>query len=500
MSAIDDLQQRKIIGISDGEVAMPVFYNEEIQDTKYFYTCNVIALAATIARTIDKDNLFRGVFYDVALKRTEEDENPSSLYAIGKATYDKKVKFGVYKIATANIDRNNFINVGWELYTSLPEPCIDGAITFDGFWDLTPDFKYYSLFTEDIPHIFYVNSKNILYRWDYKTKTKHKLADNVILCAAERGYFPREYEDLNSDQGVIIAYATKTNEIKYFTYIITNTGKKQWIGPETVATFSEGTIRSLQVHRLNDYRIGILVTTNNKSYWYITDRVYSQMAFRPERFNVQAPNITPIFHAAVRMDAINETPQPNFIWEINAEKTQITITSDSMLEVLDNYNLVESISGTANMPNIASVSCIEKTIIITFEKAAEATFTITFAGNNIRFAAFVPNMLEEAGGWVVIEPFSHEFEIFQTAEAKEHFNVIAPKLLNLSTEILPIYTIGQKANEHFNVAAPIVQNVSIEIKDAREKVEATENETFNVAAAQVTNISAIIEGIGIAPI
>ena len=95
MSAIDDLQQKKIIGISDGEVAMPVFYNEEIQDTKYFYTCNVIALAATIARTIDKDNLFRGVFYDVALKRTEEDENPSSLYAIGKATYDKKVKFGV---------------------------------------------------------------------------------------------------------------------------------------------------------------------------------------------------------------------------------------------------------------------------------------------------------------------------------------------------------------------------------------------------------------------
>ena len=163
MTSLEKLQELKIIGISDGDVAMPVFYNKNIQESKYFYSCNVISMAATIARTIDKDAVFRGIFYDVAMKRTNEDEKPSAVSAIGKAHYSNKTEYGIWKIETANINRTDLLNVGWQLVAKAPDKFIDAAITFDGVWNLGNDFKYYSLFTEEYPWAFYVNKNNVLY-------------------------------------------------------------------------------------------------------------------------------------------------------------------------------------------------------------------------------------------------------------------------------------------------------------------------------------------------
>lgn len=500
MTSLEKLQELKIIGISDGEVAMPVFYNKNIQDSKYFYSCNVISMAATIARTIDKDALFRGIFYDVTMKRTNEDEKPSAIYAIGKALYSNKTEYGIWKIETANINRTDLLNVGWQLVAKAPDKFIDAAITFDGVWKLGNDFKYYSLFTEEYPWAFYVNKNNVLYRWNCWTGEKYQLDTSVNYCAAERGYYPEEYTDRNSDQGVIVIYATKNQEVKYFTYSYTSNGTKQWLGPETIVTFTGETIKSLQVHRLNDYRVGVLVVTDKKSYWYITDRAYSQMAFRPETFNVQSAEITPIMHAAVRMDGVAATPQPTFTWEINDAKTQVTITSNAKLKLYEGYDLKSIISGTTNMPSISSVVLNDYNIIVNFTKAATATFTITLNAGNIRFVAYVPDMLEAAGGWVVVTAVSHEFEIYLAQSASESFNVQAAQVKSVSAEILPIYMIEQQAKEHFSVATPVISNIQAEIKDTREKVTATESENFNVQAAQIISISATIEGIGILPI
>ena len=500
MTSLEKLQELKIIGISDGEVAMPVFYNKSIQDSKYFYSCNVISMAATIARTIDKDQLFRGIFYDTAMKRTNEDDKPSAIYAIGKALYNDRAEYGIWQIDTANINRTDLLNVGWQLVSKAPDKFIDAAITFDGIWKLGDDFKYYSLFTEEYPWAFYVNRNNVLYRWNCWTGEKYQLDTNVNYCAAERGYYPEGYTNINSDQGVIVVYATKNHEVKYFTYSYIANGTKQWLGPETIVSFTGESIKSLQVHRLNDYRIGVLVVTNKKSYWYITDRAYSQMAFRPETFKVQSAEITPIMHAAVRMDGVAATPQPTFTWEINAAKTQVTITSNARLKLYEGYDLKSIISGTTNMPSISSVVLNDYTIVVNFTKAATATFTITLNAGNIRFVAYIPDMLEVAGGWVVVTAASHEFEIYLAQSASENFNVQAAQLKSISAEILPIYTIAQQAKEHFSVATPVISNIQAEIKDAREKVIATESENFNVQAAQIISISATIEGIGIIPI
>lgn len=501
MASLENLQNRKIIGITDGEVAMPVVYNENIQDSKYFYNCNVISLAATIARTIDKDRLFRGIFYDTSMKRPHSSTGAAEIFAIGKALFNDTTQYGIWKISAANVHQNDLVNVGWELVKRAPDKFIDAAIAFDGTWELTEDFKYYSLFTEETPWAFYVTNDNILYYWNYRTNSVQQLDTNVIYCAAERGYSPKDYTELNSDQGIVVVYATKNQEVKYFTYSVTSgTEFKQWLGPETITTFTNETIKSVQVHRLNDYRVGILITTDKKSYWYITDRVYSQMAFRPEKFNVQSASITPIMHVAVRMDGVAATPQPAFTWEINAAKTQVTITSNARLKLYEGYDLKSIISGTANMPSISSVILNDYAIVVTFTKAATATFTMTLNVGNIRFVAYVPDMLEAAGGWVVITATSHEFEIYFTQSASENFNVQAAQVKNIFAEILPIYTLEQQAKkECFNVTSPVISNVQAEIKDTREKILAIENENFNVQAAQVISISATIEGIGIIP-
>ena len=502
MASLENLQNRKIIGITDGEVAMPVVYNENIQDSKYFYNCNVISLAATIARTIDKDRLFRGIFYDTSIKRPHSSTKAAEIFAIGKALFNDTTQYGIWKISAANVHQNDLVNVGWELVKRAPDKFIDAAIAFDGTWELTEDFKYYSLFTEETPWAFYVTNDNILYYWNYRTNTVQQLDSNVICCAAERGYSPKDYAELNSDQGIVVVYATKNQEVKYFTYSVTSgTEFKQWLGPETITTFTNETIKSVQVHRLNDYRVGVLITTDKKSYWYITDRVYSQMAFRPEKFNLVSSKIAPFIHISMRRDGVNETIQPTFTWEISENKDIVTITSNARILIEGGYDISKAISGTANMPPIRDIEVTDYTITVYFERPAEATFTITFNPNNIRVSAYVPDILDgQGGGWVTITSKSHEFEIYLAYNYSEAFNLVSSQIKTVGARIHQIYTEEESYSESFNLVSSVVKNISIEVKDSRETLPYTNEEKFNLVSSQIKNIAITVEGINVEPI
>lgn len=436
-------------------------------------------------------NAFSGSLeiYDVAGYQSSSDAEMSEIYIVGKLAE----VFGVWSVDKDYVDDYG----AYTLVGRLPRGFTDAAITFDGTWSLNLTQNIYTLITEEVPWIFSVCG-GALYA-QHGPSDEYTLIDAPVkYCAAERGYYPQEYGDINSDQGVIVAYITDSGIAKYRTYAVTKEGKR-WLAAEEIGNYDANTVQGIQIHRLNDYRIGIVVTTTEGTYWHITNRVYSQMAFRPETFKVQSAEITPIMHAAVRMDGVAATPQPTFTWEINAAKTQVTITSNARLKLYEGYDLKSIISGTKNMPSISSVILNDYSIVVSFTKAATATFTITLNAGNIRFVAYVPDMLEVAGGWVVVTAASHEFEIYLAQSASENFNVQAAQVKSVSAEILPIYTIEQQAKEHFSVAAPVISNIQAEIKDAREKVTATESENFNVQAAQIISISATIEGIGIIP-
>ena len=496
MTSLEKLQKLKIIGISDGEVAMPVFFNKGIQDSKYFYNCNVISMAATIARTIDKDALFRGIFYDVAMKRTNEDEKPSAVYAIGKALYNNKTEYGIWQIETANINRTDLLNVGWQLVARAPDKFIDAAIAFDGVWKLGNDFKYYSLFTEEFPWAFYVNKNNELYRWNCFTREKYQLDTNVNYCAAERGYYPDGYTDINSDQGVIVVYATKNQEVKYFTYSYITNNTKQWLGPETIVSFTEESIKSLQVHRLNDYRIGVLIVTNKKSYWYITDRVYSQMAFKPEHFNLVGTVPRSPVHIAMAVNT--QMPEPTFTWKINAEKTIITATCDMPIKLYNNVDLKKLFIGSEEMPAIKSITCTSNTITFTLSAAAKRTFTLTQIATTVDFAVDVTNDFG-ASGKRCIEGIQQTFDIFIDAHGNEQFDMHGMTVASVAIKCTAREYINRANNETFALHGMTVNNAAITVT-AREINKRSNDENFELHGVTVNSASITVTGTSIMPI
>lgn len=498
MTSLEKLQELKIIGISDGEVAMPVFYNKNIQDSKYFYNCNVISMAATIARTIDKDALFRGIFYDVSMKRTNEDEKPSAVYAIGKALYNNKTEYGIWQIETANINRTDLLNVGWQLVARAPDKFIDAAIAFDGVWKLNNNFKYYSLFTEEFPWAFYVNKNNELYRWNCFTREKYQLDTNVNYCAAERGYYPEGYTDINSDQGVIVVYATKNQEVKYFTYSYISNGTKQWLGPETIVSFTGESIKSLQVHRLNDYRVGVLVVTNKKSYWYITDRVYSQMAFKPEWFKLETIQQYVPLHIAIAINT--EMPLPEFEWKINNDKTVITAICNMPIKLYNDINLIKLFSGSDTMPMIQSITCIDNIITFNLATAAKSTFTLSQIDTTVDFAAEVTNDFG-ASGRRCISDMQHTFEIFLSGYDKEKF-----ELHDISIKTAKIkctsrkYVIHHQKEEHFKLQDIIIKKASIKCTARKYIYHHQKKEEFNLCGITIKKATISVTGTSVKPI
>ena len=152
------------------------------------------------------------------------------------------------------------------------------------------------------------------------------------------------------------------------------------------------------------------------------------------------------------------------------------------------------------MPSVDSVVLNDYSIVVNFAKAAAATFTITLNAGNIRFVAYVPDMLEAAGGWIVVTAVSHEFEIYTAQSASETFNVQSAKVIAVTVTVAPIYTTKHSASETFNVGSAEIMSISAEVKDARETVTADNTETFVCSTAVITRLTASVEGVGVIPV
>ena len=291
--------------------------------------------------------------YDVAGYQGASDAAMNSIYMIGMTAQMQ----GIWRVDTRTADDAS----SYELVGKIRKKFTDAAITFDGTWQLSSNGELYTLATEAVPWIFTITNGK-LYGQHGAAATRVLLADDAIYCAAERGYYPRDFGSLLSDQGVIVAYMDSEHRVFYRTYALTETGKR-WEAAEQIGLYTGGTATSIQIHRLNDYRIGIVITAATGNTWLITDRVYSQMAIRPEIANVKATEVDTPLLCCIRLDGIDATPQPNFTWSIYEDNRIITIVSDMSLSIDD--TLQSRISGTENMPAVASVSQTANEIIIT---------------------------------------------------------------------------------------------------------------------------------------
>ena len=444
---------------------------------------------------LNRDALVPGIdIYDVAGYQNATDKGMSYIYSVGILSKTT----GVWRTSVEDVGSQS----GFEFIGKLNKQISDAAIAFDGDW-IVGGSGTWTLVTEEEPWIFLV-SEGRLYAQHGTSGSSIILAGetahNVLFVAAERGYFPKDYYNISTDQGLVIAYIT-ADGVFYRTYVRTATGKV-WLEEEKIEVdgLSATSITGIQIHRLNDYRLGIVISTPTGNHWLYTDRAYSQMAFKPEYFRLTAAQPIPAMHLATRFDGVDALPQPTIQCSINDAHTVITITSNMPWVITPGIDITKLFTGTANMPNISSTTVSGKIITIHLQKAAISTFTLMYVSKSVYVAADISEVINGTGT-VVVEPFSSTFEIYIQAYAKEYFNISVPNITTLRAVCKPKEILScTYDSELFVVSAPEVDTAAICVKDVYASTPGYTTEYFAVTCANVKSANIEVTGTNIKPI
>ena len=219
---------------------------------------------------------------DISVRRLSTESSPSFIYAVG-------------------VDRDNIIRVrrrpyseqgvvAWEHMYQYAEGT-NAAIEFNGVWYRPIGQDYFTLLCEEHPWVFWIDLYgNLRAQYGPYSLDAFILATGVSQVKAVRGFKSEEFA--TQDQGLVVVYI-KDGLAYYRNYCIQTFGNYAW--EEERALPQLGTdITAVHIHRLNDYRIGIVSSSPNGNKWLITTRMYIAGAVLPEniRSTVQDLNIT----------------------------------------------------------------------------------------------------------------------------------------------------------------------------------------------------------------
>lgn len=442
---------------------------------------------------VNRDALVPGIdIYDVSGYQNAIDTSMSYIYSVGVLSKTT----GVWRTSVEDVGSQS----GFEFIGKLNKQISDAAIAFDGDW-IVGGSGTWTLVTEEEPWIFLVSEGRLYAQHGVSGSSiilAGETANNVLFVAAERGYFPKDYAARNTDQGLVVAYIT-TEGVFYRTLVRTAAGKA-WLGEEQIAVagLSAASTTGIQIHRLNDYRLGITISTPAGNHWLYTDRAYSQMAFKPEHFDLVGLQQYIPLHMAI---AINTTmPIPEFTWGINDDKTIITATCNLPIKTYNNVNIAELFTGSSTMPHIKSATCIDNTVTFILETAAQSTFTLIQKRATVDFAVEVTNT-EGASGRRCIANMQHTFDIYFSGYEREKFTmhgitVQSVKLACTSGECIR----AQSPEETFEMHGITVQSASL-VCTPREYIRAwSPEETFNMHGVTVQNTCVTVSGTSVKPI
>lgn len=524
------LTDYKISQVTDDKCTIGIIRDEEAEDSDFVFN-NMRVMAMCIGRTITEDMSKRLEIYDVTAYRTWDKASiyPDYIYSIARAPGGR---VGLYVSTPVSIVAKP--DYPYEQLGQIKASIKDAAIAFDGDWILNDTTSLYSLKEDNEPWIAYVTAKGALWvqrglnpSADYKIEL---VSSKVKLVAMERGYFPEGYEDLNTDQGLVVAYVTTNNKLKYFTYAKTNSDNDRvWMGADDVygADYTNKTIVNLQVHRLNDYRIGINVTTKEpdenkqviyKNYWHITLREYSAMAFRAETFEFEPFAVHSPLYCYIDFDtSVTAAVQPEWTWSINDAHTVVTVLSNLPIRMFNNYEKYFTSNGSAlrhtfftqkgTQSGFAGIKSIKvlpgdaegyfKGFEITFKEAVIKNFTMTLTPQpSIDFAVEV-DVYSGGGMCTVTETVSQEIDILNDIEYNynENFEIEPFKVTNIDMKCVGLVPVEkyETPQEHFEIEPFAVKDIDVLCKVV-EIQEYNYNENFEIEsfAVKSVNINSIV--------
>ncbi len=208
-------------------------------------------------------------FGDVAIRQLPGETQPSLAYAIC-------IDNGIGNIYSRKMPA--FAEQDWELVWSIGA-VKDVAIEFNGEWRINPKKRFYELFTEETPYIFFTDNSNNLYvqKWS-DVSTRIPLAAGASQISVCRGW--QSTLDTGVDQGLIIGYL-RDGKVFYRAYCQQSNGEYIWETENEVAELGTGNT-TLCVFRTNDFRVGFLTENAGLMNYVLSERTYAGQAMPPE--------------------------------------------------------------------------------------------------------------------------------------------------------------------------------------------------------------------------
>ena len=318
---------------------------------------------------------------DISIKQTAADSSPSEIWAIGVENGEAVVRRRGYSQNTA----------GYEPVFIVGQ-VVEAAIEFNGIWMLRPGATSYTLETEDEPYVFYTDATGNLFAQPGNAYEKRELLDTgvgkISVC---RGYMSRNH--IGQDQGLICAYI-KDGQVYYRTYAY-NMANQHYIWDYAKLLDNVTNASFVNVHRLNDYRVGIVATTDTDNVWFISDRTYVSQSFKPETMSYGIERLAGFISVIPALST--------FVFSCTGtsqDGTQIVLSCNAYIQSrIEDLKSAITLTGGAASDDILSVHISDQNIIIDLNTRATSGITVTVQPFTLRYK------LSKAG-WVFVSTLS----------------------------------------------------------------------------------------------
>lgn len=207
---------------------------------------------------------------DLAIRQVEDDNGPDEIWIIGLDEGEIMVRKRKYEESNPYVGFDGVINLGHGRAA---------AIEFDGIWTLRTGEEKYTIETEEWPWFFWTDEDNVLWAQHGEDEySRFEVDRNVSIVRACKGFSSTEYID--QDQGLIVLYLTFNGEVYYRSYSYNQVAQEViWEERELI---KKGSFTDINIHRLNDYRISVELSAEDKNLWLITGRTYVAQSTFPE--------------------------------------------------------------------------------------------------------------------------------------------------------------------------------------------------------------------------
>jgi hypothetical protein len=323
---------------------------------------------------------------DISIRQLSNDKEPSAIFAIGYESTHLLLKSRPYSLLQ---------NVNWTAIKDFGEG-LAAAVEFNGNWVIRKNADRYTIETEVNPFVFIVDNESILKVYSGDDYAEEMIIDtNVSQISACRGFNSTNYEE--EDQGLIVAYI-KNGNVYYRQYSYDPTiSSYGWLGHNLL--YDVGDASFVSVHRLPDYRVGICITHNAGTKWYITKRTYVSQGFKPEIIQTSLDNVGITTVKEVSIADINySTASINSFESEQDYYNGFIMTFPYNLAFVGKRNINHlRASATVHIDNILIEDAIQiltinnNELTVILRNAVKAGKTVCIRFNCVYLVTFVPN-------------------------------------------------------------------------------------------------------------